>query len=268
MRGLLLGKFMPLHKGHYLLIDMALNMCDELHIFICSRIEEDIPGTLRYQWLQTQFPMATVHHITKELPQASRDKENAPNIWGDELNPYLEGKNIDYVFASEYYGFALASYFNATWVPVDPYRSISSISGQDIRTHMYQYWDHLVPVVQSYYTKIIGVQGDTSLIHILADKIRALLCDAYSTTIDSVLQNVDGYSIDISQFSANVQAEVATLRTLGYFVVLCHVSQNLHTISQEYVRIEQSFFDENFVVADKASMEQVYAWWEQSIHLL
>lgn len=35
-KGLVIGKFMPIHKGHIKLIDYALNNCDTLIILVLS----------------------------------------------------------------------------------------------------------------------------------------------------------------------------------------------------------------------------------------
>ena len=41
-KGLVLGKFMPLHKGHIHLIETAAAEVDELTVLVCSTKEEPI----------------------------------------------------------------------------------------------------------------------------------------------------------------------------------------------------------------------------------
>jgi len=59
-RGLVFGKFMPLHRGHQHLIDTALSQCDDLTIVV---YDSDPPGDfapmpveLRLGWLQALYP--------------------------------------------------------------------------------------------------------------------------------------------------------------------------------------------------------------------
>src|SRR5712671_1349668 len=51
-KGLVIGKFMPFHKGHKALIDFAMRNCDELIVLICAEINEPIPAAQRYMWLK------------------------------------------------------------------------------------------------------------------------------------------------------------------------------------------------------------------------
>ena len=51
-RGLVLGKFLPLHKGHIELVNFARQRCDELTVLICSTTSEPIPGLIRLGWIE------------------------------------------------------------------------------------------------------------------------------------------------------------------------------------------------------------------------
>ena len=51
-KGLVLGKFMPLHNGHLSLFDFAGQHCDELVILLCYTDKEPINGALRELWLK------------------------------------------------------------------------------------------------------------------------------------------------------------------------------------------------------------------------
>ena len=41
-RGLVIGKFMPVHKGHLALIDFALTQCDELIVSMSYTVKDPI----------------------------------------------------------------------------------------------------------------------------------------------------------------------------------------------------------------------------------
>jgi len=51
-----LGKFMPLHKGHQHLIDTARLHSQLVTILVCSLSSEPIPGELRYKWMKQSYP--------------------------------------------------------------------------------------------------------------------------------------------------------------------------------------------------------------------
>ncbi len=54
-RGLVLGKFSPLHKGHIELINYARQHCGELTVLICSTESEPISGLIRLGWIEELY---------------------------------------------------------------------------------------------------------------------------------------------------------------------------------------------------------------------
>src|SRR6187431_2410409 len=50
-RGLVIGKFMPVHQGHLALIDFAASQCDELIVSMSYTPHDPIPADLRFSWL-------------------------------------------------------------------------------------------------------------------------------------------------------------------------------------------------------------------------
>lgn len=73
--GMILGKFMPPHRGHQYLIDFARRYCDRLYVLVCTLEREPIDGSLRYHWMQELFPQPNVQlvHVTEDLPQEPDD---------------------------------------------------------------------------------------------------------------------------------------------------------------------------------------------------
>ncbi|MCC6288802.1 MAG: adenylyltransferase/cytidyltransferase family protein [Chitinophagaceae bacterium] len=49
-RGLVIGEFMPLHKGHITLIEFATAQCDELIISMSYTDADAIDPQLRFAW--------------------------------------------------------------------------------------------------------------------------------------------------------------------------------------------------------------------------
>jgi cytidyltransferase-like protein len=60
-RGLTLGKFAPLHKGHQLVIETALAEMDELLVIIYDSPEvTPVPLTVRAGWIRNLYPQVKV----------------------------------------------------------------------------------------------------------------------------------------------------------------------------------------------------------------
>jgi HTH-type transcriptional regulator, transcriptional repressor of NAD biosynthesis genes len=160
--GLLLGKFLPPHLGHQYLVDFAQNYADNLIILVCSIKSEPIPGELRYKWMKEMCPNAIVIHITEELPQEPSEHPCFWELWEDAIKTKLGNITIDYVFASENYGFKLAEILKAQYVPVDHARELIPISGTMIRENPIKYWEYIPRAVKPYYVKRVCIFGPES----------------------------------------------------------------------------------------------------------
>src|ERR1044071_5376652 len=79
--GMILGKFMPPHRGHQHLIDFARERVGELTILVCSLECEPIPGRLRYEWVTEMCPNARVIHVTDENPSEPHEHPRFWEIW-------------------------------------------------------------------------------------------------------------------------------------------------------------------------------------------
>src|SRR5688572_20320300 len=54
-RGLVIGKFLPIHDGHIALIEFAASQCDELIVSMSYRDQDPIPADLRFLWIKEIF---------------------------------------------------------------------------------------------------------------------------------------------------------------------------------------------------------------------
>ncbi|HVL01477.1 MAG TPA: adenylyltransferase/cytidyltransferase family protein, partial [Dongiaceae bacterium] len=124
-RGLIVGKFSPLHKGHEFLIKQAQAECDTLYLISYS--EPELPGcerTRREAWLQKRFPRLPALVLDqRELRRlsATRGIDSPPRIPHNDatdheqrlfcgwLCQHLLGTSIDAVFTSEDYGAGFAA---------------------------------------------------------------------------------------------------------------------------------------------------------------
>ena len=154
-RGLIVGKFSPLHNGHVYLIKQAQSYCDEL--VLLSYATPGYPGcttAVRLSWLRALFPAArslVVDDAWLEKRRAAGLPTPFVNVPHDEepedlhrrftawLSQGVLGLTCDAVFTSESYGdgFAavLAEVFghSVTHICVDPARVAVPVSATAVR---------------------------------------------------------------------------------------------------------------------------------------
>jgi len=90
-RGLVIGKFMPIHNGHIALIQFASTLCDELIVSMSYQERDVIPGQLRFSWLLEIFKDNP--KIKPALVKDDFDDESIPwpertRIWADFLKKH------------------------------------------------------------------------------------------------------------------------------------------------------------------------------------
>lgn len=185
-RGMLLGKFLPPHRGHVYMTDFAAGLVEELDVVVCSLPCEPIPGPLRHRWMQELAPRATVHHLTEDLPQEPAEHPDFWRLWEDALRRLLPVEP-ELVFASEAYGSPLAELFGARFVPVDPEREIMPISGTAVRARPLTHWRLLPAPVRPYFLKRVCVfgpesTGKTTLTRELAEAFETVAVPEYART--------------------------------------------------------------------------------------
>ncbi|MDO8571748.1 MAG: AAA family ATPase [bacterium] len=164
--GLVLGKFMPLHRGHEVLIHFASRYVDRLFVVV-DNVPEDryvtgyIPGHIRVAWVQRTCPTAEVFYLPHVNPQEPSEHRQFWQIWKKSLLDLLPEKP-DVVFASEEYGFPLARVLGSTFIPLDIHRKTIHMSATKLRTELYTHWDYLSQVAKSDFTMRICICGPES----------------------------------------------------------------------------------------------------------
>lgn len=160
-RGLIIGKFLPLHHGHRHLIETAWSQCDELTIALFARTDEPIPHDVRRSWLTELFPTVRVVGGIDDH-DVDFDDAAAWQHWIDGTLAALDGHPPDVVFSSEDYGAELARRLGADSVIVDLDRSAVRVSGSRVRADPYAHWDLLDPPVRAWFAKRVAVVGAES----------------------------------------------------------------------------------------------------------
>lgn len=162
-RGLVIGKFMPVHTGHIALIEFALAHCDELIVSMSYTNSDPIPHTLRYGWLQSLFKENSKIKVEESFDNF--DDENLPldertKLWATFIKRRFP--KIDVVVSSEEYGIPFARHLDAVYVSYDPLRNQVPVSATKIRNNPFLYWDFIPEIVRPYFVKIICFYGPES----------------------------------------------------------------------------------------------------------
>lgn len=187
-RGLVVGKFSPLHRGHELVINRAHDECDE--VFLLSYSKPQMPGceaARRDQWVSAIFPKARHLAVTDErlrqwvkpedgpleVPANDADETTHRRFCGF-LCQRVFGVTIDAVFTSEDYGdgFAeeLTRYFRESrpacpvvkHVPVDRSRQKLPVSGTLLRQNIHAHREWLSPLVYASFVQRVCLLGGES----------------------------------------------------------------------------------------------------------
>ncbi len=156
---MVLGKFMPLHQGHELLLNFAANFCDQLHVV--TDWQAAIDGERRCKWIRETVPQAEVFYLDKPHPQTPEEHPDFWGIWQRSLLGAMPEKP-DYVFASEQYGLKLAEVLGAKFIPFDIKRESISISATKIRDDLFAGWDYLSTAAKRDYLARICIFGPES----------------------------------------------------------------------------------------------------------
>lgn len=162
--GLIIGKFMPMTKGHIGLIEFGLENCDKLIVAVCSLRSEPIDGHLRFNWAKKHFynnsKVEVVHITTEDLPNSSESSRYISKIWAEYLKGLFPEVNI--IFASEKYGEYVAEYMDADYMLYDVERKTIPISATMVRQEPFKYWDYIPEVVKPFYVKKVCIFGPDS----------------------------------------------------------------------------------------------------------
>lgn len=197
-RGLVVGKFSPLHRGHELVIGRALEECEE--VVIISYCKPEFPGCdaqRRKDWLSKLFPTARILTPTdadlsirplsgegfRELPANDADERTHRRFCGFLCRDVL-GVTIEAVFTSEDYGDGFAGELTRSFrerdrgAPevqhrlVDRQRRLIPASGTAVRKDVHAHRAWLSPIVYaSFVQRICLLGGESSGKTILAEAL-------------------------------------------------------------------------------------------------
>ena len=169
-RGLVVGKFCPLHLGHESVIRRAMEQCDEVFVLSCTSPE--FPGCdpdKRRAWLAARFPAvrSLVLEARDGIPANDAD-ETTHRQFTARICRERFGTSVDAVFTSEAYGdgFAaeLARLFGhpVAHVMVDAARTAVPISGTLLREDIHRHRSFVAPEVYASFVQRVAILGGES----------------------------------------------------------------------------------------------------------
>ena len=162
-RGLVIGKFMPIHQGHIALINFAALHCDELIVSMSFTDDDLIQNELRFSWIVELFANQSNIHIYKLKDDFDDDTlswEARTKLWAQKVRKVYPP--IHLIVSSEVYGKPFADNLSAEYLLFDADRKNTPVSAMLIRQKPYKYWDFILPVVRPYFVKKICFYGPES----------------------------------------------------------------------------------------------------------
>jgi HTH-type transcriptional repressor of NAD biosynthesis genes len=162
-RGLVIGKFMPVHNGHVALINFAASHCDEVIVSMSYTATDPIDPTLRFSWIADIFkndPKIKPAMVEDNFDDESLPRDKRTRIWADFIKKTFPP--VDEVFSSEEYGEPFANHLGAVHKSFDPFRTWFPVSASKIRQAPFVFWDFIPPVVRPYFLKKFCFYGPES----------------------------------------------------------------------------------------------------------
>ncbi|MFN8614012.1 MAG: AAA family ATPase [Vulcanimicrobiota bacterium] len=229
-RGLVCGRFLPVHRGHQLLIDFARARCKKLVIAVHAAPGDGISQAQRVAWLRELYPGCEVIRDTR---------------FGA----------IDLVFSSDPIHAQLAGELGARLVLCDPERKLVPISGTQVRQAPLLHWRYLPECVRPFFLKVVRVvgpegSGKTSLCERLAHRFDTCYVPEYALSLASAnagLLKKDQLAEWAMQHLAARQAlERVANRVLFLdtdLVTVAHWGERLYGEAPPWIRKRQQHYD-------------------------
>lgn len=162
-QGLVIGKFLPLHKGHEALIRFAAEQCDELIVLLGTKKNEPVPGHIRLKWLWETFRYESsirIEYTDDELPDSPVSSRDVSKVWAEYLAEKFPAVRL--IISSEQYGEYLAEYMGIEHKFFDIERVKVPVSGTAIRESPHRHWEFMAESARPDYVKKICIYGAES----------------------------------------------------------------------------------------------------------
>lgn len=221
--GVVCGRFLPLHRGHEYVIDVARGSVQDLLVLVFASAGDPIPGNTRVGWLRELYPDVAVELVERTAPSliAPDPAELVAAVARHRKHPPR------FFFASEPAYAAAADALGATFVPVDPARGVFPTSGTALRADVLRHFAMLAAPARPYFVRrvaVIGAEstGKSTLCAQLADHFRTLHVPEYARTLAEHRGDLDAQDLALAA-RAQLASEDAVARR-AYRVMFCDTS--------------------------------------------
>jgi HTH-type transcriptional repressor of NAD biosynthesis genes len=162
-RGLVIGKFLPIHIGHIALIRFAAQQCNELIVSMSYTPQDPINPQLRFSWIQEIFknePAIKPAMVEDNFDDESLAWSERTKLWASFIKKRFP--TVHRIFSSEEYGDFFAVNLDAEHIAFDTARNKFPVSATSIRQHPFDYWDFIPEVVRPFFVKKVCFYGPES----------------------------------------------------------------------------------------------------------
>jgi NadR type nicotinamide-nucleotide adenylyltransferase len=226
--GVVVGKFLPPHRGHSYLIETALAGADELLVIVGRRADDFVPAERRADVLRELHPHATVVVTPDDIPDDQGDATSS--AWAQRTRTLalaMFGRAPDVVFTSEAYGPRYAHFLHARHVSVDPGRMRYPISGSAVRADPWAAAQFLDPRVRAWFVRricVVGAEstGTTTLCRDLAEHYGVPWVPEYGRTFcEERGGDIDWCPEDFEHIALRQQADEDTAARVAQRLLIC-----------------------------------------------
>jgi HTH-type transcriptional regulator, transcriptional repressor of NAD biosynthesis genes len=175
--GLIVGKFAPPHKGHQLVIDTALEHCDQVIVLVYGNPDfPDMPSHARADWIRAAYSNRSDLEVF--VPQNAPPNDADDFVQREFVRLWLEERDFkpNMVFGSEAYIEGFAAHIKAMPFVVDLERLRVPTSGTEVRKIWRAYRDSVSFVNDPplFYT----TPGDLELFSSLEERVSYAVLEA------------------------------------------------------------------------------------------
>ena len=195
--GVTVGKFMPPHLGHQLMIDFGASMLEQLIVLVDGSNSDEIPVDLRIKWLQEHYKhndRVSILQVTEKVPVTNLEVDAYGTIldvefwksWTQIFQKYAP--YATHFVSSDMYGKKAAQLLNVKWLPVDIERETFNVSGTKIRSNYSENIHMMIPEAQSHFRKTVAIigpesTGKSTLVKLMAKIFNSTGLHEYGRTI-------------------------------------------------------------------------------------
>lgn len=215
MIGIFGGRFTPLHNGHVGAILRASEQVDRLYVVLSYADNDPIHVDSRYKWMKGVFhPYDNIFIVKVERKKILSTKEewleDSNNIRNriSSMNDQDILINKVFVGSDDHKDMFQYCYPEAEYIILDALRSDIHISGTEIRSNVFKYWEYLPKLVRKDYSKGIHV-SDKKLLNQLTDRFNTVKAknpwdDLYHIYGSAMIRDIYIQSIITAQHLINV----------------------------------------------------------------